>query len=148
MKIRTGFVSNSSSSSFVAILRKDNFDKLVKNLSPIARAAEGYSSIKKRNLDGIQMVIYSHISSDETILIESEDLEMFIDNALAFAVKNSEIEIQLSEISKQLHSLDDIDIETVDEGVNELFDDGINELQSALSDLAEKGKCIIHRENS
>jgi hypothetical protein len=147
MKIRTGFVSNSSSSSFVAILRKDNFDKLVKNLSPIARAAQEYLSVRKKKLDGVQMVIYSHTSSDETVLIESEDLEMFIDNALAFAVKNSEIETQLSEISKQLHSIDDIDIEFVDEGVNELFDEGINELQSALSDLAEKGKCIIHRDS-
>lgn len=42
MKIRQGFVSNSSSSSFVCILRKDEADKVLLNMTPIQRAMFDY----------------------------------------------------------------------------------------------------------
>lgn len=66
MKIRTGFVSNSSSSSFVAVLSKDAYVDLVASLSPTARivADVRWSGVRHKKLDGTETVVYSSMSGE------------------------------------------------------------------------------------
>jgi hypothetical protein len=44
MKVRLGFVSNSSSSSFIALMRKQDYNTVISNLSPLAAAVAKHLS--------------------------------------------------------------------------------------------------------
>jgi len=60
MKVRQGFVSNSSSSSFVAIVEKKDFEKYIKSCHEYIKfmLKDGYSK-KEAKLAGKEFVIFS-----------------------------------------------------------------------------------------
>lgn len=62
MKIRTGFVSNSSSSSFTAIIREDNLDKM--EFTAAEEAAFDFMSVSKKRFEGGEVFLISSMSGN------------------------------------------------------------------------------------
>lgn len=76
MKIRLGFVSNSSSSSFVALVDKEEFDKMLNSATENERKAV-YSYVQVVNIFGGPKVTWSTFNSGDRSSFEdlSFDLE-------------------------------------------------------------------------
>jgi hypothetical protein len=64
MKIRTGFVSNSSSSSFVLFVLKDDYDKVVKSLSKLEKDILSYTNPQNIKAFGKQLVKLGYVSGN------------------------------------------------------------------------------------
>ena len=58
MKIRNGFVSNSSSSSFVLVVKKDDYDKVYSDLSDDAKKVAD-ACMEFKTIFGIDVAIFS-----------------------------------------------------------------------------------------
>ncbi len=58
MKIRSGFVSNSSSSSFMAVVEKDAFEQMKKTLSPMALAVLNEIGVNNTQAFGKDCIVY------------------------------------------------------------------------------------------
>lgn len=56
MKIRTGFVSNSSSSSFAIVISKEKHDKIMEQLHPFIQACINALGVNKETMDGKEYV--------------------------------------------------------------------------------------------
>lgn len=65
MKIRYGFVSNSSSSSFMGVVKASEFAKLKKEFDPLCSAILNDLSCGKRKLGNEAYVIMHHYGSSE-----------------------------------------------------------------------------------
>ena len=82
MKIRTGFVSNSSSSSFVMMASSEAFDKAYETLNEIERAGVDSFVIEgvvgKTNVKGLSYGI--DLNGDETECYFSDDIDSFVKN--------------------------------------------------------------------
>jgi hypothetical protein len=64
VKIRQGFVSNSSSSSFVVVIPKKNFEKYMKALDPF-EVAVSEKNFKKAKINGEDFMVWlDHVYSD------------------------------------------------------------------------------------
>ena len=63
MKIRNGFVSNSSSSSFVMLMSKDVYDGLLEDLNPLEQAIVDHFSSNTRFLE-TDCIVYQHTSGN------------------------------------------------------------------------------------
>ena len=63
MKVRIGFVSNSSSSSFVLAIKKDAFDEWRKNEDPIVQAM-AEATMHRDDIFGIDCMVYEYASSE------------------------------------------------------------------------------------
>lgn len=77
MKIRTGFVSNSSSSSFVALMSKEKYDELISKMDdPLHRAVvEELSS--ETTFMGKECVKYSYMSGNYSYLEYMSEADIF-----------------------------------------------------------------------
>lgn len=85
MKIRTGFVSNSSSSSFVLIVTKDEYDKVYSREEPIGKAILE-AVMGKTKVLGNECVIYDNCSSD--YWFDNIDRSKVVDRAFEIANGN------------------------------------------------------------
>lgn len=65
MKVRKGFVSNSSSSSFIVLITKEAYDEIIKDIDPFAQAVVEQLSGKTQFL-GTECVSYNHTSGNYT----------------------------------------------------------------------------------
>ena len=63
MKIRAGFVSNSSSSSFVLIIKKDAYSEWRSQSDPIVQAAAD-AVMESYNIFGNECMLYEYASND------------------------------------------------------------------------------------
>lgn len=61
MKIRNGFVSNSSSSSFLVLIVKDEYDSIINTVNPLTQAVVEQLSNSASFL-GTECVAYNHMS--------------------------------------------------------------------------------------
>jgi len=62
MKIRKGFVSNSSSSSFVLYATKENYDKMMQELNAFERDVAEHMKTSEEKFMGIDVVSFSDFS--------------------------------------------------------------------------------------
>jgi hypothetical protein len=152
MKIRTGFVSNSSSSSFVAVLAKDDFNKLLETLTPVAKTVISYLQIENKKLNNTEMIVYSAIEGNASFdpLFERVDKIEFLNKVLALADNNSELFEKLQDAIKQFDTkqnkkpfrYDDAEVEAIS-----IYEDGLIEFGNALLELEKNNKCITITED-
>lgn len=64
MKIRNGFVSNSSTSSFIIIVKVEDFNKLLTEIDPYQKAVLLELGYTERNVLGIAAVVISGMAGN------------------------------------------------------------------------------------
>lgn len=79
MKVRSGFVSNSSSSSFVMLVKKDHFDKVVSGLHPYLQAVAKSLWWETKAL-GIPVMAFAELTVMDSSSLEYEKVD--VDDAL------------------------------------------------------------------
>jgi spore maturation protein CgeB len=166
MKIRTGFVSNSSSSSFVAVLTKETFDKFTASLSPIAQVVAKWSDIDNKTLDGTSMVIYLSMSGNEDTCplheYHSTECVEFAQQALAVVTADYG-SVELLQEAANLISENNADNTTrawraarsqkeqnmrdAVSNLREVYYNGRSELEKTFAALEKDGKCVIIRQD-
>lgn len=62
MKIRQGFVSNSSSSSFVIMTTKENHDKIMEKLTPFEKAVVEALGVTEEKFNGVDVVLSGYMN--------------------------------------------------------------------------------------
>lgn len=83
MKVRSGFVSNSSTSSFVAVLAAEDYEQIVKTATanPIFQKLliTGKAKPKKQNIKGVDVVAVSiyEASEDGVYVFNDEEFEHY-----------------------------------------------------------------------
>lgn len=73
MKIRSGFVSNSSSSSFVAVMKKETCDNFLSKFEkPVRQALK--TLISNQNFMGSRVSVFSYVSNDNWHSLDDVDI--------------------------------------------------------------------------
>jgi hypothetical protein len=79
MKIRLGFVSNSSSSSFLAVIKKEDWDKAIATLSDFTlRAIKDNGCLSVCKVFGMDAVSFSYMTGNIDFSEESDEEEVFV----------------------------------------------------------------------
>jgi hypothetical protein len=68
VKVRSGFVSNSSSSSFIALFPAEEYEKIRKELSPTTVGVVEAIGLEKTNFMGIDCLKFGYISGNYSTL--------------------------------------------------------------------------------
>jgi len=147
MKIRTGFVSNSSSSSFMAIVKSTEFTKLKKVLDPLCFALLEKLLVGKKKMEGIQYVVMHDYGS-------SEDEPSF--STLAKVLGDLKVEEKIDGLPDILKGIKNPNYNSISdivfdgEGFNEWdliewMDEKMGEAMNALRELEKKNFAITHR---
>jgi len=124
MKVRNGFVSNSSSSSFVLVTTKLNFDKVY----------EGLDIIEKKIVDFISKDVGKFLNTDlKKIHYCSGNYDSFED-----------FDLDLSEEEKQ-SIMKEKGFEDEDE-LDEYLEDIVYENLEKIEEKLQEGECICHGE--
>ena len=134
MKIRSGFVSNSSSSSFLAIIKRDDYDKIIKSLSPIGQSLLEYVGWTKKGFAGHDCVLIYYVTGNYSSF-ECMDGGAVIDRAQEIA-DNRGVELP-----------DDYDDE--EQRADFLYEDLyqiLDKFKEQIAVLEKKGEAITHGE--
>lgn len=77
MKIRNGFVSNSSSSSFMIALKEEDFNEIYKGLSPLEKELVDHLGTEEKKAFGINLRVLSGMEGNYSSFEDfSSDLEL------------------------------------------------------------------------
>ena len=68
MKIRNGFVSNSSSSSFLVVMSAKDYQNILNDLNPLEVAIVEQADSKRGSIGGQDLVMHSHITGNYSTL--------------------------------------------------------------------------------
>lgn len=166
MKIRTGFVSNSSSSSFVAILTADTYAGLGSRLSPSARIVAGsrWSSITEQALNEVPMVVYSSMSGEQNDCPVDYDRHQCVEfaqellNVAVDEVCREQLQRIIETLSEDEDDVDSMarrlqrqirtrerqqDVYEAQREIKDIYYTHRQELESVLESLEKEGKCLI-----
>ena len=155
MKIRNGFVSNSSSSSFTAFTTVEEYDKM--EFTPSERAVIDIIGLGSHMLGDLSLVEFSYMSGErnDTEWIKMDD---FAQKVIEYAKESTDL--SLSEYEEQY----EIACETIEKSVEkhvqnysfmpisrdeweyfmDLFSDAQYSIAKKFKSLNESGLCIIH----
>lgn len=128
MKIRTGFVSNSSSSSFIAVLTKRQFESI--DFSPEERASIDELFVKESQLDGNELIMIHSVSGNIDD-VDYLDVNKFKESVIKYARKSGS---NLAEYENEDHFF-----------FQDLFSESCYELRKRLSSLEKEGKCMTYK---
>ena len=132
MKIRAGFVSNSSSSSFLAVVKKDDYDKALKNLGPLSQAVCEYANITSSKFAGEDCILHYHTTGEYSTF----------DNAHVDKVRDRAMEIareQKTSLSSECYEEGHWE-DFICESMNEI----VEEFEKKMVELEKDGKAITH----
>jgi hypothetical protein len=123
MKTRYGFVSNSSSSSFVAIMPDNEFEQLCATLSPLEEALARTLLLEgKEDFCSIKCVVYECMDGNHTFLDWVDEKEIVKD-------------------AKNIASARGIEYDEDDEYY---LPDAEETIEQKMIELSKDGKAIIH----
>lgn len=145
MKIRAGFVSNSSSSSFMAVVKATEFTKLKKKLDPLCVAILDKMSSGKKKLGNIQyVVIHEYGSSDD-----EPDL-----STIAKALGDPKVEEKIKDLPDCLKGIENPSYSTINDKIDqsgvdwydiyEFMENKEYIIIQAFKDLEKQGLAIMH----
>lgn len=103
MKIRNGFVSNSSSSSFIMMVRKDYFNEIVKGLEPLDQAVMEVLFTKDKAF-GMDVMLFEDTSTDDWSLFDDIDNELIDKRALELAKEQGK-ELEITQDRDEWHDI-------------------------------------------
>jgi hypothetical protein len=108
MKLRNGFVSNSSSSSFVAIMRREDVDAMKKNMCALERVLVDFS-MNCESVLGVDCMVFSDFSGhggEGSYDYISENSEDILTKAKELALKEN-IPLLVEKDLKEVEKYDD-----------------------------------------
>lgn len=145
MKVRTGFVSNSSSSSFMAVVKATEFTKLKKKLDPLCGAILDRLSCGKKKLGQSQYVVMHDYGSSE----DEPDYQ-----AIAKALNTPGAEKKIKDLPEVLKGIEDPSWRTINDAMDEAnydwydlyeyMDMKSGLVHKALKELEKQGLAITH----
>ena len=127
MKIRSGFVSNSSSSSFMAILTKEDYEAVLSRLTAVEAAIAEQAEISTQKFMGQDCVVHYHVSGNYSTL---EDV-----SSTAVADRAREI------AAARGGNLDEVEEELND---NFLWEIEFSPFETEINKLVQQGKAITY----
>lgn len=146
MRLREGFVSNSSSSSFLVLITKTNYQRFVKKLDPASKLISEHLKEEDKVL-GKEAVKFSYVSDSQGNDSWNYTLE---DADIAEELKNLANDSGLDLISiynANLPDINDDDYEMeYEDFIQDVIDDSLDNFKASLNKLAEEGKAWIHEE--
>jgi hypothetical protein len=136
VKIRTGFVSNSSSSSFVLVVKKDAFDEWRSKSDPIIQAIAD-TIMRKKSVLGHECMLYETCSGD--YCFENVSISDIIEKAKEMAKE------QGVGVATRIAKLNNIKEEDVDDRwLNDVVSDGFYDMKYDFREYINNGRAWSH----
>jgi hypothetical protein len=133
MKVRKGFVSNSSSSSFMAIFDSKLVPEIMESLDPAMTAFFEQVDVSREKLEDREVVIYYTESGERSYLEYSFDREKFVDTVVALS-KISGTPSDFDGFEDKLPEIREIDWASEEAGAK---------IEKMFVDLQKERKCIV-----
>ena len=132
MKVRKGFVSNSSSSSFMAIFDAELVPEIMESLDPAMTAFFEQVNVDRKPLGDREVVIYYTESGEYSYLEYNFDHKKFADTVIA-----------LSKISGTPSYLADLEGDDLGDEVDQVRCEAVSKVEEIFEDLQKEHKCIV-----
>lgn len=114
MKIRSGFVSNSSSSSFLVIMKKEDYQKVASTFTPVQKALANHFNITEKKILDTDCVIYKNTYGNygysewlEWDAVEKEAIQNGFDRDLDFRGYVYPAEQEMAEMFQEISIFSD-----------------------------------------
>lgn len=142
MKIRVGFVSNSSSSSFILIIKKDAYNDWLLKADPLDRAIVD-ATMRKNKVLGIDCMVYKRASSDgDGGSFENINIDKIVKKAKKLA------KTQGCSLAKNLAKENDMEEDEIDDDwLYDAVSEGLYDVECYFIKYLKSGEAWSHEQN-